>query len=209
MRNLEWSVHCNEDLLQVDPSIVVRACIRPPVFSLPCLYQIFCFGVIHAPHFSSSPSYNVQAPVLFIRRILSLPCLYHQIFCFGVIHAPHCSSSFSYNVRAPVFFTRRIYDSSIHALHPVSPFMYQPGFIHSCAASCLSFHGSARLHSFMHCILPLLVCISHEAWSLPDLSFSLTCIKTGTQLYVQEIRADGYKTPRWPIRSLFSLVHIA
>ena len=159
-------------MLQVDPSIVVCARIRFPVFSLPCLYQIFCFGVIHAPHCSSC-------------------------------------SSFSYNVRAPVFFTRRIYDSSIHALHPVSPFMYQPGFIHSCAASCLSFHGSARLHSFMHCILPLLVCISHEAWSLPDLSFSLTCIKTGTQLYVQEIRADGYKTPRWPIRSLFSLVHIA
>ena len=82
-------------------------------------------------------------------------------------------------------------------------------FIHSCVASCFSFHVSARLHSFMHCILPLLACISHEAWSLPDLSFSLTCIKTGTQLYVQEIRADGYKTPCWPIRSLFSLVHIA
>lgn len=97
----------------------------------------------------------------------------------------------------------------IHALHPASPFMYQLGFAHSCAASCLSFHVSARLHSFMHCVLPLLACISHEAWSLPDLSFSLASIKTGTQLYVQEIGADGYKTPCWPIRSLFSLVHIA
>ncbi len=97
----------------------------------------------------------------------------------------------------------------IHALHPASPFMYQPGFIHSCTASCLSFHVSARLHSFMHCILPLLAFISHEAWSLPDLSFSLTCIKRGTQLYVQEIQADGYKTLCWPIWSLFSLVDIA
>ncbi len=91
-------------------------------------------------------------------------------------------------------------------------------FIHSCVASCFYFHVSARLYSLMRCILSLLSCncflsllvsISHEALSLPDLFFSLTYIKTGTQLYVQEIRADEYKTPRWPIRSLFSLVHIA
>ena len=88
--------------------------------------------------------------------------------------------------------------------------MYQLGFAHSCATSCLSFYVSARLHSLLHCILPLFACItSHEAWSLPDLSFSLTCIKTGIQLYVQKIRADGYKTPCWPIRWLFSLVYIA
>ena len=33
-------------------------------------------------------------------------------------------------------------------------------FIHSCVASCFSFHVSARLYSFMRCILPLLSCIS-------------------------------------------------
>ncbi len=62
----------------------------------------------------------------------------------------------------------------IHMLHPSSPFMYPPGFIHSCTSFCLSLH-----------------------------------VLAGTQLYVQEIRTDGYKTPCWPIRSLFSLVHIA
>ena len=87
--------------------------------------------------------------------------------------------------------------------------MYQPGFIHSCAASLLSSYVSAKLHSFMHFTLPLLAYISQETWSLPDLSFHLTFIKPGTQLYVQEIRADGYKTLWWPIRSLFSWVHIA
>ena len=37
-------------MLQVDPSMVVRARIRLPVFPSPCLYQIFCFvrAVIHA-----------------------------------------------------------------------------------------------------------------------------------------------------------------
>ena len=97
----------------------------------------------------------------------------------------------------------------IQALHPASSFMYQPGFIHSCAASPLFFHVSAKLHSFMHFTLPLLAYISHEAWSLLDLYFCLTYIKAGTQLYVQEIQADGYKIPCWPIQSLFSLVHIA
>ncbi len=33
-------------------------------------------------------------------------------------------------------------------------------FIHSCVASCFSFHVSTRLYSFKHCILPLLSCIS-------------------------------------------------
>ena len=150
-------------MLQVDPSIVVLARIMLPVFSLPCLYQICLFGVDHSPHFFSSPSYNVQASVLYIRRISSLPCLYHQIFCFTVIHSPHCSSFFSYNVRAPVFFTRGIYASPIHALHFISLFMYQPGFIHLFAAFCLSFHVSAKLHSFIHHILFLVVCIIYKA----------------------------------------------
>ncbi len=92
----------------------------------------------------------------------------------------------------------------IHALHPASPFN-QLGFAHSCATSYLSFHVSARLHSFMHCTLPLLGCISHEVWSLPDLGM----YQDRHKLYVQEIRADRYKTPCWPIRSFFSLVHIA
>ena len=90
----------------------------------------------------------------------------------------------------------------------------------------LPFHVSTRLGSFMRCILPLpscisqasfifalrsalFTCISYKTWSLPDLFFSLAFIKTGTQLYIQEIRADRYKTPCWPIRPLFSLVHIA
>ena len=138
--------------------MVVRARIRLPVFSLPFLYQILCFSVVHAPHCFPSPSYNVQAPVFFTRRILSLPCLYHQIFCFGVIHAARCSSSFPYNVQTPVFFMHCIYASSIHALHLVSPFMYQPGFIHSCVAflplfSCISQASFIHaLHSASPCM---------------------------------------------------------
>ena len=112
-------------VLQIDLSMVVRARIRLPVFSLPCLYQIFCFSVIHAPHFSSS---------------------------------------FSYNVRTPVFFMRRIYASSIHALRPVSSFMYQLGSIHLCTASCFPFYVSTRLCSFMRYILPLFLCISQASF---------------------------------------------
>ncbi len=88
----------------------------------------------------------------------------YQILCFGVIHALRCSSSFPYNVRTPIFFMLRIYASSIHALHLVSPFMYQPGFIHSCAAFCLFFHVSARLYSLMRCVLPLFSCISQASF---------------------------------------------
>ncbi len=149
-------------MLQVDPSMMVRARIWLPVFSLPCLYQMLCFGIVHAPHYFPSPSYDLQAPVFFTCRIFPLPYLYHQIFCFGVIYAPRCSFSFPYNVRTPAFFMVCIYASSIHALHLVSPFMYQPDFIHSCAASCLLFYVSARLHSFIHCILPLLAYISKQ-----------------------------------------------
>ena len=168
-------------MLQVDPSMVVHAYIRLPVFSLPCLYQILCFGVVHAPHRFPSPSYNVQAPVFFT-YCFSLSYLYHQIFCFGVIPAPRCFSSFLYNVRTPVFFMRCILfflscinqALFIYAMHPASLFIYQPCFIHSYTAFCLSLHLSA-----------------------------------GKQLYAQEIRADEYKTPCWPIQPLFSLVHIA
>ena len=40
----------------------------------------------------------------------------------------------------------------LHALHLC--------FIYSCVASCFFFHVSARLHSFMHCILLPLLCIN-------------------------------------------------
>lgn len=53
-------------LLQVDFSIVIHACIRLLVFSLLCLYQIFCFGVIYALHISSSFLYNMRTPVFFM-----------------------------------------------------------------------------------------------------------------------------------------------
>lgn len=39
----------------------------------------------------------------------------------------------------------------------------------------------------MHYILSLFSCIGHSAWSLPDQTFFLACIKTSTKLHVQEI----------------------
>ncbi len=112
-------------------------------------------------------------------------------------------------MRALIFFTRRIYASSIYTLYPVYLFIYQSSFIYSFDPSCLLFHISTKLHSFIHCILLFFVYINHEALSLPYLFFSLTFIKTGKQLNVQEIQADGYKKPCWPIQLLFSLVQRA
>lgn len=74
---------------------------------------------------------------------------------------------------------------------------------------CLFFYESDKLYLFMHCILLLLVYISHKTWSFFDLFFSLTCIKTSTQLYVKKIQVNRYKTLYWPIRLLFSFVYIA
>ncbi len=119
--------------MQVDPSMVVRACIRLPVFL------------------------RIRLPVF------SLPCLY-QILYFGITHSPRCFSSFSYKVRTPILFMLCIYALSIHSFHLVSPFIYQPGFLHSCASSCLFIHVSAGLYSFMRCILPLLLCISQASF---------------------------------------------
>lgn len=194
--------------MQVDLNIVVHAYIRLPVFFLPFLYQIFYFSVVHAPHYFLSPLYNVQAPIFFTCRIISISCLYHQIFCFSVTHTLRFSFFFSYNMQIFVFFMHYIYTSFIYALHLVSSLMYQLDFIHSCAAF-LPLFLCIEQASFIYALhLPLFACISYNAWSFPDLSFSLTCIKTSTQFYVQEIKINEYKTPYWPIRSLFNLVHI-
>lgn len=116
--------------MQVDFSMMVRTCVRIPVFSLLFLYQIFCFSIVNALHCFFSPLYNIQALVFFIRCIFSLPFLYYQIFCFSITHAPHCSSSFLQNMRTFVFFIYCIYALFIYVLHLISLFIYQPGFIH-------------------------------------------------------------------------------
>ena len=78
----------------------------------------------------------------------------------------------------------------IHALHPVFPFIYQPGFIDSCAALCLSFHVSATQPRAS------LTCLSWNVSRRAHSSMSMRYEQMGIR-------------QRWPIRSLFSLVHIA
>lgn len=129
-----------EVMLHVDPNIVVFIRIRFPIFFLLCLYQIFYFGVIHLLHFSSSFSYNMQTPFFSHVTFMLYSFMFQILFLF------------SYISRA----------SFIHELHVVSLFIYQPGFIHSCVVFCLFFHISARLHLFIHCILPLIVYISDD-----------------------------------------------
>ncbi len=103
-------------MFQVDPSMVVRAYIRLPVF------------------------WRIRLPVF------SLPC--------------HVSDSlFRRNsCTALLFFLLIQYADSylLHASHL--------HFIHSCVASCFSFHVSARLYSFIRFVLPLFSCISQSSF---------------------------------------------
>ena len=60
------------EILHVNPSIVIHIHIRFPIFFLQCLYQIFCFGGVHALYCSSSFLYNMWAPAFFLRLIYVL-----------------------------------------------------------------------------------------------------------------------------------------
>lgn len=72
-------------------------------------------------------------------------------------------------------------------VHVLDLFLFSFLFRASCySCTALLFFLLIEMHSFMRCILSLFSCISHTALSIPDLFF--------------------YKTPRWPIRSLSSLV---
>ncbi len=103
-------------MLQVDPSIVVRACIRLLVF------------------------WRIRLPVF------SLQC--------------HVSDSlFQRNSCTALLFFLLIQCADSYLLHAS-----HLRFIYSCVASCFSFHVSARLYSFMRCILPLLSCISQASF---------------------------------------------
>lgn len=130
--------------LQVDPSLVIYACIRLLVFFFLCLYEIFCFRMILTPYLSFSPSYNIHTLFFFICHILSFECLYYQIFFFRIIYTPHYAFYYSYNMQASVLFTCCIYASFIYALHVVFSFINPPDYIHSCTAFCLSLYILAK-----------------------------------------------------------------
>ena len=56
--------------------------------------------------------------------------------------------------------------------------LFMPIYIHSCVAFIYALHLFLRYIHSCACILFLFSCISHKAWSPPDLFFSSTCIKS-------------------------------
>ena len=88
-------------LLQVDPSMLVRARIRLPVLPFPCLYQIFLFR---------ESRYSCTALLFFLMPRCIHPCaaffhVSHSFMrctysCVTFVHALRCVSLFTYQPRS-------------------------------------------------------------------------------------------------------------
>ena len=97
--------------------------------------------------------------------------------------------------------------SFMRCTHPCSPSIHASYSFMRCTYSCVNF-----VHAH---VVSLLSRMSHAAWSLLDLFFSSTCIKSQTSWpecsakIKTSARADVHKIHCWLPQLLFSLVHIA
>lgn len=151
-----WLVHVSGLFLLLF-SCFVRAVIHARRWS--CIYSLLC-----------SFLYYIQSCVISFlyceyrhscRALLSSPMFRYIHPCAVFFHVSHSLMRCIYLCAAFYLFSSmrctHLRVSLIHALHP---FMY---CFHSCSTFCLCF-----------------LCISHVALRLPDLFFSLTCIKSQT-----------------------------
>ena len=145
-------------------------------------------------HVSDLPSSPLR---LCIRSFCFVRAVIHALQCPSFLYLCRCIPScitFIHALYSPMF---SIYSCVVHASYP---FM-------RCTYSCVTF-----VHAH---VVSLFSRISHAAWSLLDLFFSLTCIKPQTSwpecsaTIKTSALADVHKIHCWLTQLLFSLVHIA